>query len=149
MAAAQNGSCNSSHFKSFFFEQGADAGNLIALKFDGALAGGAAAAAGIAELAGQLLDHGHGNGRRKIVDDNHRLPAAMRCLASQHHAPQPGLAGRRPGWRRRLRTRRQSVQPQAGERIVQHRLRVLGQWSSYLLRHSHYIHPQPRLYKLP
>ena len=124
---------NASHFEPFFLEQGSDSGGLIALKLNAALACGATAAAGLAELAGQLLNHGHGNGRREVVDDNHCLPAAMRLFAPQYHPPQSRLAGRRPDLRRRLPARRQTVHAQAGEWMVPFRLMVLGQGYPALL----------------
>ena len=148
-SAFRDQSRNARDPESFFFEEGADAGDLIALQFDGALAGGAAAAAGVPQLAGQILDQGHGNGWRKIVDHNHRFAAAMGGFASQYHTAPPRLAGRLFGWNGRFRPRRQAVNPQVCKRIVQFRLRLLGNWSSLTLGHTHSIQPVTLVYKLP
>jgi hypothetical protein len=126
-SASRDQSRNARDSESFLFEEGADAGDLVALQFDGALVGGAAAAAGVSELASQLVDEGHGNGRGKIVDDNDCFAAAMGGFASQYHTAQARLARRLFEWNWHLRPRRESVNPQVCEWIVQFRRRVLGQ----------------------
>jgi hypothetical protein len=60
------------------FEDGADAGGLVALDFDDAVADGAAAGAGGLELRRQRFDVAQSDVRREFVDDNDGLAAAMR-----------------------------------------------------------------------
>src|SRR4051794_22195144 len=109
--------------KSFLLQQGADAAWLVALNFDGPVLGGAAATTGGFELARQGFDIASADMRRKIVDDNDGLAAAMRLLPAQHHPAQLGrlvrfgIGGR--GCRRCAGARGQTTCFQRGEGIVQ------------------------------
>ncbi len=86
--------------ESLVFEEGADFGGLVALKFDGAPADGAAAAAGVAQTAAEFFDGSEADVRGKIVNHDDDFAAAMGGFAAQDHAAGFGNAGGGRGGRR-------------------------------------------------
>jgi hypothetical protein len=74
--------------ETLLLEQLPDFVDVITLKFDAAFFGGAAATAGIAQFFGERLDLLEADIRRKLIDNHHGFPAAMRRLATQNHSTQ-------------------------------------------------------------
>lgn len=119
---------NAGNLESLLFEERADFGGLVALKFDAALANGAAASAGVAKTPAQFLDGGKADVRGEIVNDDDDFAAAMGCFAAQYHAAGFENAGSgRGGWRGRGWAGREAVGFQCGEGIVQDRRAAGGE----------------------